>query len=373
MKRLTSQLGIVLLSTVCLTTNAARAASSNPSANSDDYSVKIIKIRGGQRKRFLNSPPAVRENANLTRVQPTPVTNAQPNADADESNLNQAATITVSDSMSKDSVAFAGVGLNAEADSILNASPSHIVPHPLVTNSAAFKLWIEKNYGPAKTNNPAAVVDVRGKWDHANTALSNFGIVHKEVSLPNLEKALSSGAEVAIINCPGEITPGQVEPLRDFVRNGGYLLTTDWSLAGCLAGAFPGYVSWDGAYSNKEIVDGVVVDRESDILKGTVPRAPWKLDEKSQIVKVLRPGDVEVLVRSRTLTNEDPYGKGILALTFPFGKGRILHLVGHFDTDSDASNANMLADAAPEIKISLRQAIAANFVLMGLATNSERK
>ncbi len=74
---------------------------------------------------------------------------------------------------------------------------------------------------------------------------------------------------------------------------------------------------------------------------------------------------LRVLVRSRGLSRED--GLGIMAVTFPFGRGQVLHMVGHFDNAPDKFRfGDTLPDPAPVIGISLRQALAANFVVAGL-------
>jgi len=73
------------------------------------------------------------------------------------------------------------------------------------------------------------------------------------------------------------------------------------------------------------------------------------------------------LARSRQLMRQDPSQKGILALAFSFGKGKVLHLVGHFDNNSKSAFTNMLQDPSPNIVISLRQAIATNFIASAFA------
>jgi len=67
------------------------------------------------------------------------------------------------------------------------------------------------------------------------------------------------------------------------------------------------------------------------------------------------------------LSRDDPDRRGILAVTFTFGRGHVLHLVGHFDNNATLAFGNMLPDPAPEIGISLRQALAANFLVAGLS------
>jgi hypothetical protein len=96
------------------------------------------------------------------------------------------------------------------------------------------------------------------------------------------------------------------------------------------------------------------------------------LEKRSQFVHQINP-NVEVLARSRSLIATDRYQQGILALAFTYGKGRVLHLVGHFDNNSEGAFNNILPDASPRIIVSLRQALAANFLVDAFCTSELRK
>jgi hypothetical protein len=245
---------------------------------------------------------------------------------------------------------------------------------PPATRSVSPKFysgWIESTYPNLKINNHKAIVEIKGEWDNAGHALHSFGLPSIRVgSGKELENALST-ASILIVNCAGDLPEESLTMIGNFVHEGGYLITTDWALNGCLSHAVPGYVAWNGGYSSDELVDAVEVDKDSDLFAGTVPYAFWKLDNKCQTVKVLKPNAVHVLVRSTELMNEDPDELGVLALTFQFGKGQVLHLVGHFDNNTNLAFTNSLPDPAPRIQISLRQAIAANFVIEALKAHNE--
>jgi len=169
-----------------------------------------------------------------------------------------------------------------------------------------------------------------------------------------------------VVNCGANLNADALKKVRKFVQDGGYLLTTDWALDSCLEKAFPGYVEWNSDYTENSVVDAVVVDDDPVLLVGMPRVAYWKLENRSQTVKVLRGREVQVLARSRTLMQRECSNLGILALTFSFGAGRVLHLVGHFDNNADRAFNNALPDPSPVIGISLRQAIAGNFVVAAL-------
>jgi len=107
-------------------------------------------------------------------------------------------------------------------------------------------------------------------------------------------------------------------------------------------------------------------------------RFTWKLDQMSECVRIINPERVHLIARSSRLAMQDPQLRvlsdpilaGGLALEFSFGRGKVLHLVGHFDNCSNSSHPLLLPDPAPVAGISLRQALATNFVLEALSNKA---
>lgn len=211
-----------------------------------------------------------------------------------------------------------------------------------------------------------ALLEVRGKWDDSGHTLRSLGLHFNSIRGGRLKDYDLTPVKVLVINCDGKVPRECLQKVRDWVAGGGFLLTTDWALENFTQRAFPGYIEWNEARTGQDMVSATVVSPNPTIMKGTVSNAYWKLDEESDMVRVLRPTLVETLVRSRDLVREDPDRMGNLAVTFPFGKGRVMHLVGHFDNNATFAFNNRLPDPAPVIGISLRQAIATNFIVAGL-------
>jgi hypothetical protein len=180
-------------------------------------------------------------------------------------------------------------------------------------------------------------------------------------------------AAVIVVDCPGDLDERSVPALRDYVRSGGCLISTDWALDNCVARVFPGYLVWKGAYSIPETVDAVPVLPGHPMLAAVNQVAPWRLADKCQIVELGGAGAVDVLVRSRGLMHDDPNKLGILAASFRYGKGKVLHLVGHFENNEGLSFAELLPDPDSSIKISMRQAIAINFIAEALEKNHAKR
>lgn len=259
-------------------------------------------------------------------------------------------------------------GVGAPADALLKQAPPLGAVHHRRLSGNTFKNWMKQNW-PAldvsSLKNQNAVV-VKGRYDHAEHVLDSCRIPYVMGDKSNLAQRLAL-AKLLIINCPGDLPEHSIEAVKHFLERGGFLITTDWALSGCLQRICPGYVHFDGAYSKSELVDAVVVTPQNDLVKGVSAVAPWKLDDKSELVKPGARKSVQVLARSRVLSTEDPIRMGVLAVTFDYGKGHVLHLIGHVDNNTDLASAAMLPDPSPQSTISLRQVISLNFIARALS------
>ncbi len=251
-----------------------------------------------------------------------------------------------------------------------------------------FRLWLERSHPQfalsCSQNDPGALLEVKGMWDKSTKTVQALGIPCKEIGAGDLRDIPLDAVKVIIVNCAGRVPKESYQRLRDWVAQGGYLLTTDWALQNTVEKLFPGYVEWDSKHNRYTIYDSTVVDPDPVLFNTVVTNAHWKLDMQSQLVRVIKPG-VRILARSARLAQEDPQGQGALAVEFAFGRGYVLHLVGHFDNNADVGlmnptfgfgsssfgfGGNALPDSAPVIGIALRQALAGNFIVAGL-TNTK--
>lgn len=233
---------------------------------------------------------------------------------------------------------------------------------------SAFRVWLGKShpliYG--QVQNDELIVEIAGQWDHADKTLRNLGLPYTHIKPRDLTAQSLAAAKVVIINCAGDLKREKLQLLRDFVARGGYLLTTDWALDNTVTNAFPGYIAWSKGVNKRPIYQAKYVSPDPVLAIHTVKKAYWKLDDSAHLVKVLEPQKVRVLVTSAELASEDPEHLGILSCIFPFGRGFVLHMVGHFDNNARIGLGNFLPDASDDIGISLRQAIATNFVAAGI-------
>lgn len=259
--------------------------------------------------------------------------------------------------------AFAAAGI-AQTDAVQKR------PKPARVEEDVYRGWLGKTHPQfslkTQSQDPIEVLEIKGQWDKADHTLKKLGIPHTTIGSGQLNSIGLARTKVLVVNCAGTLDRNALQGIRDFVVRGGYLLTTDWALDNMLRQTFPGFVEWNKGKSKGNVVDAHVVLPEREFFGGTVSNASWKLDEESQTIRVLKPDVVKVLAVSRDLAPLDPDRQGILAVAFSFGKGKVLHMVGHFDNNSLPIFPNRLPDPAPVIGIGLRQALAANFVVAGL-------
>jgi hypothetical protein len=130
------------------------------------------------------------------------------------------------------------------------------------------------------------------------------------------------------------------QKLRGFVKDGGFLFTSDWGLT-LLEAAFPGKLSYRRSYgpastalstpprqANHPLLAATLMD-DPQGTHTTGDKFPnWELDGGSYLFE---PGEgVDVLLTGLDL----PKFKSVAA-TFTQGKGRVLHILSHFAQQSD--------------------------------------
>jgi len=221
---------------------------------------------------------------------------------------------------------------------------------------------------PLRELTRADLLVVRGTFDHVGKVLDALRLPY--LLVPARSMALSRAPDldrhkVVFWNC-GESLPREQQlvvarRIEKFVKKGGFLFTTDWSVGNLLMEAFPGYVQTHGP---RRPLPETVIDIEPgekqaghELLEGVFHRGVqgrWWLEQASFDIQPLRQ-HVKVLIQSREL--KELYGRDpAVAVTFPYGRGHVLHVMGHYY--QEAGNLAGTVSA---------QRLALNFVLMRLA------
>jgi len=216
---------------------------------------------------------------------------------------------------------------------------------------------------------PAEVVAVRGSYDHIHRVLEATGVPFLDLPPAALAGADWERMQVLMINCPGQLPRDATEKIPSWVRNGGYLVTTDWALKHVLEPLFPGRVRHNGQQT-ADCVVRVELDGESadPLLDGFLEdgRDPqWWLEGASYPIEVLDTTRVRVLAHSKEVGER--WGQEPVVVTFDEGRGTVLHLLSHLYLQrSDVRDARdaMPAMAYYQSSLGLTQDEAADYAEM---------
>lgn len=177
----------------------------------------------------------------------------------------------------------------------------------------------------------ADVVVVEGGYDRIQDVLEIAGMPCTLVSPERFEKSNLRPDQIVFVNCPGNLTPKGLRGLEAFVREGGFLFTTDWALRNVLEPAFPGFVEFNDRPTGDEVVRIELLDREDPMLKTVLDATDdpqWWLEASSYPIRLLDKQRVKVLIRSKEI--EQRHGESPVLVTFDYGEGTVYHMISHF-------------------------------------------
>jgi len=210
------------------------------------------------------------------------------------------------------------------------------------------------------------IIVVSGQYDFIENVFQSLGIPHTVTSPEEVGDFPLSSRQLLLIDCPGYLDDRGIEKVRGFVRDGGFLFTTDWSLQNVLEKAFPGFVEYNGRPTGDEVVKIEILDIEHPLVRGVVEdreEPVWWLEGSSYPIRILDRDKVRVLIKSEEL--KEKYGESPVAVTFRVGGGRVIHMISHyylqrseFRTERQMKSAEEYAAekgiAAPAIKSELK-------------------
>jgi hypothetical protein len=175
------------------------------------------------------------------------------------------------------------------------------------------------------------IIVTRGQHDHIESVLKLASTPHTVADPADLESAGLRPDQVLFVNCPGSYSPAALRKVECFVREGGFLFTTDWALKNVLEPAFPGHVEYNSQATSDEVVRVEILAAEDPYLQsliGPEDDPQWWLEESSYPIRVLDPEKVKVLVTSKEIARK--YGEEAVFVTFDYGEGKIYHMISHF-------------------------------------------
>lgn len=175
------------------------------------------------------------------------------------------------------------------------------------------------------------VIALEGQYDRIQDLLDGIEIPYRLTSASSLPDAQVHPFSAFFSNCTGEVHGDDAERLAWFVRTGGHLFASCWSLTNTVHALFPGVLANDDR--GEEIVGSIPifpVDPDSRFLPGVFPpdvRPIFHL-EGSQLIRIEKPEAAEVLIDSPAAAQR--YGNGNVVAWFEAGHGVVLDSANHF-------------------------------------------
>ncbi len=177
----------------------------------------------------------------------------------------------------------------------------------------------------------SSIIIVAGSYDKIELVLDLINVPYVLIQTYEVSQIELNPDQILIINCPGDINKG-FEKIKDFVKWGGFLFTTDWALQRVLEKIFPEYVKYNKKPTGDDCVAVQVVDKSNKFLEGLFKADEdpiWWLESSSYPIKILDKEKVKVLVTSKEM--EEKYGEAPIVITFDYGDGgSVLHMTSHY-------------------------------------------
>ncbi len=177
----------------------------------------------------------------------------------------------------------------------------------------------------------ADIVVVPGSYDHVELVLGALELPFTTVHAAQLPRVGLRPEQVLVLNCPGHLPGPAIRQVKEFVRRGGTLFSTDWTLRNVLEPAFPGVLEYNDRPTADDVVRIEIHDREHRFLQGVMEEGDepvWWLESSSYPIRILEPERVEVLLSSKEL--EGKYGEAPVAVTLRHGAGEVFHMISHY-------------------------------------------
>ncbi|MHA1147773.1 MAG: hypothetical protein ACTSR8_05970 [Promethearchaeota archaeon] len=149
--------------------------------------------------------------------------------------------------------------------------------------------------------------------------------------------------DLILIGCPGLDVPREAYPkLKEYVSNGGWLLTTDWVIQSIIEKVFPGFIAPGKDRTEDVVVECQILKPNHPFLEGVIDEISldkwadgetdfnefkWWLEYRSFPIKILRPRDVNILIASWEI--KEKWGEAPVLVYFNYGLGRIIHMISH--------------------------------------------
>ncbi|TXT54983.1 MAG: hypothetical protein BAJALOKI2v1_720008 [Promethearchaeota archaeon] len=193
------------------------------------------------------------------------------------------------------------------------------------------------------------ILAFEGEYEKPKDVIGNmYASERKMIKRKKIEKKIweidFNRFDLILIGCSGKTIPtAAYKKIKNYVENGGWILTTDWAIVHIIENIFPGYIKWNQEKTDDAVVSCQIVQPNHPFLDGLLSelsQSKWKnkktkkeefrwwLENKSFPIDVQNP-QVKVLISSLELKKK--WGSEPVLVYFNYGKndGRVIHMISH--------------------------------------------
>lgn len=195
------------------------------------------------------------------------------------------------------------------------------------------------------------ILAIDGDFEKPKKIIQHIYASEKKVIKPkDILKTDLNLYDIVLIGCPGKADALQSSiarsKIKDFVSNGGWLLTTDWCIHYIVDKIFPGFITWNQKRTEDAVVACQILEPNHPFLEGVIGEIQqskwskqstantkkeefrWWLETKSFPVKVIN-SEVRILIASHEIKRK--WGEAPVMVEFSYGQkgGRVIHMISH--------------------------------------------
>lgn len=186
---------------------------------------------------------------------------------------------------------------------------------------------------------------IEGQYDHVEKVLAELKLPHTFLSRKDFDAKVATlpATAVFIFNCTTaeqKLNGPSAKRLTTLIKQGAYVFTSDWELPNVVLRSAPGYIA-QGATTETHTYPIALSPqgRAHPYMRDVFPTNPyaagsmkWTLTGSNYCIKVLDKSVVPLVICPLLAKR---YGSDLVACTFRYGRGAILHVLGHFDAQGE--------------------------------------
>jgi len=177
----------------------------------------------------------------------------------------------------------------------------------------------------------SSIIIVAGSYDKIELVLELIKVPYILIQPHEVSQIELRSDQILIINCPGNVYDDALGKIKEFVKSGGFLFTTDWALLNILEKIFPHYLKYNQRPTADDCVKVEVLDKSNKFLEGLFDENAdpiWWLESSSYPIQILDRTRVKLLIVSKEM--QEKYGEAPIVITFDYGDGTVLHMTSHY-------------------------------------------